>query len=109
VCGGKRATGHLRSHGIDTIGKLYAYVRGPGGASSASPLIAGGDGGGSAFVPKKAKRRTKRLRGLVKDNDIALKMSSLLFRLMSAFEQLRVRVSKGLSSTLGAMIHFFFA
>lgn len=108
VCGGKQATERLRSHGIDTIGKLYAYVRGPGGAAWVSPLFVGGNGGdgggGGASLSKKARGRTKRLQRLVNDDDIALKMSSLLFRLMSAFEELRVREREELSSTNGATI-----
>ncbi|CBN74823.1 hypothetical protein Esi_0043_0102 [Ectocarpus siliculosus] len=87
VCGGKEAAKRLRDDGCDTVGKLYTYVRGSAvGCSSSSSSLAGcGDGA----APKKARSRTKKLRRLVNDDDLATKIASLLRRLMSAFEELR--------------------
>lgn len=89
MCGGKETAKRLRDGGCDTVGKLYTYVRGSAvGCSSSSSSLAGcGDGAPS----KKARSRTKKLRRLINDEDLATKIASLLRRLMSAFEELRVR------------------
>lgn len=89
MCGGKEAAKRLRDGGCDTMGKLYTYVRGSAvQCSSSSSSLAGC---GDYASPKKARARTKKLRRLVNDGDLATKIASLLLRLMSAFEELRVR------------------
>lgn len=90
MCGGKEAAKRLRDDGCDTVGKLYAYVRGPAIECSSSSSSLAGCGDGAS--PKKSRSRVKKLRRLVKDDDLAIKIESLLLRLMSAFEELRVRV-----------------
>ncbi|CAB1110263.1 unnamed protein product [Ectocarpus sp. CCAP 1310/34] len=86
VCRGKGAAKRLRDDGCDTVGKLYTYVRGSAVGSSSS-LAGCGDGS----PPKQAIFRTKKLRRLINDGDLATKIASLLRRLMSALEELRVR------------------
>lgn len=89
MCGGKRAADSLRSRGCDTIGKLYAaYVHSPAAASSSLSPPPQSSSANATRV------RTKKLQRVVKDEDLALKISSLLLRLLSAFEELRVRKKK---------------
>eukprot|EP00903_Cladosiphon_okamuranus_P009830 g9343.t1 len=89
VCGGKRVAQILHSHGFNTVGKLYAYVR--GSAATFSSSMSTGRGSGSGHFTRKVRARTKRLQRLVTDDDLAVKLSSLLLRLMSAFEELRTQ------------------
>ena len=91
VCGGKRAAEILHSHGCNTIGKLYTYVHGSAAAFSSSSST--GRSRGSGRFTRKIRARTKMLRRLLKDDDLAVKISSLLLRLMSAFEELRVSLA----------------
>ncbi|CAM9190525.1 unnamed protein product, partial [Hapterophycus canaliculatus] len=92
VCGGKKAAKHLRGHGLGKVGQLYARAHGSGAAactgsapsSTCSALV------GSASSTESGVR-IKKLQRLVKDDDLAIKISSLLLRLMSAFEELRVQ------------------
>ncbi|CAM9112952.1 unnamed protein product [Ectocarpus sp. 12 AP-2014] len=87
VCDGKETARRLRDDGCNTVGKLYTYVRGSAvGCSSSSSSLAGC---GYGVPPKKARSRTKKLRRLINDEDLATKIASLLRRLMSAFEELR--------------------
>lgn len=88
VCGGKRAAQILHSHGCNTIGNLYTYVQGSAAAFSSSSSPARSSGSGR--FARKVRAHSKRLRRVVKDEDLAVKISSLLLRLMSAFEELRV-------------------
>lgn len=92
MCGGKRAAQILHSHGCNTIGELYTYVHGSAAAfsSSSSPVKSSGSG----CFTRKVRARTKRLQRLVKDEDLAVKISSLLLRLMSACEELRVSLGR---------------
>eukprot|EP00752_Nemacystus_decipiens_P004495 g4104.t2 len=89
VCGGRRAAEILHGRGFDTIGKLYAYVVGSAAAFSSSSSTTRSSSSG--LSTRKIRSRTKRLRHMVKDDGLAVKISSLLLRLMSAFEELRTQ------------------
>lgn len=128
VDGGKKAAAILRSHGCDTVGKLYKYVvlaaataaSNPSTkttstsarndiASLYTPLVEtpalgnsaiGGRGldenkgaveaGGNWRQIAAGGIAGSKLQRFVRDEDLAVKISTLLLRLMFAFEDLRV-------------------
>lgn len=83
MSGGKRATAILCNEGLDTIGKLYVAVLKSAVAVHSSPSV--------SSMGKKGSRKVF-LHRLLGDEDLEAKISSLLLKLVSAFDELQARV-----------------